>query len=83
MGSIETDLLVSLIRRHGTDVGIYGAKITGWGCGGAVAVLMQESAPARGALQAAIADYEKSSGNKTVILSQGVGANVAALAVRL
>lgn len=83
LGSIETDLLVSLIRRHGTDVGIYGAKITGWGCGGAVAVLMQESAPAREALQAAISDYEKSSGNKTVILSQGAGANVAALAVQV
>jgi L-arabinokinase len=39
LGSQETDLLVSLIRRAGPGRGLYGAKITGGGSGGTVAVL--------------------------------------------
>ena len=39
LGSTETDRLVNLVRAHGTDNGLYGAKITGGGSGGTVAVL--------------------------------------------
>jgi L-arabinokinase len=39
MGSRETDLLVKLVRRAGPEQGLFGAKITGGGCGGTVAVL--------------------------------------------
>jgi galactokinase len=39
LGSRETDLLVSLVRAAGPENGLYGAKITGGGSGGTVAVL--------------------------------------------
>jgi L-arabinokinase len=39
LGSAETDLLVSLLREQGAAHGILGAKITGGGAGGTVAVL--------------------------------------------
>ncbi len=39
LGSDGTDRLVDLVRDAGADVGLYGAKITGGGSGGTVAVL--------------------------------------------
>jgi L-arabinokinase len=39
LGSRETDLLVSLVRQEGAVQGLYGAKITGGGSGGTVAVM--------------------------------------------
>jgi galactokinase len=39
LGSRETDLLVSLVRSQPPQRGLYGAKITGGGSGGTVAVL--------------------------------------------
>lgn len=39
LGSPETDLLVRLIQECGPERGLYGAKITGGGAGGTVAVL--------------------------------------------
>ena len=38
LGSTGTDLLVELVRRAGPSRGLYGAKITGGGSGGTVAV---------------------------------------------
>jgi L-arabinokinase len=35
----ETDLIVSLVKEYGVDHGLYGAKVTGGGSGGTVAVL--------------------------------------------
>ncbi len=43
LGSEETDLLVTLTRKLGPQRGLYGAKITGGGSGGAVAVLTTSS----------------------------------------
>jgi galactokinase len=37
--SKETDIIVSLVKEYGSKHGLYGAKITGGGCGGTVAVL--------------------------------------------
>lgn len=62
LGSIETDLLVNLIRRHGADVEIYGAKITGHGCGGMVAVLIQPTKKALEAVDYAVNDYVDQTG---------------------
>ncbi len=42
LGSRETDILVDLIRDRGEECGLYGAKITGGGSGGTVAVLCRE-----------------------------------------
>ena len=39
LGSRGTDLLVGLVRAFGVDQGLFGAKITGGGSGGTVAVL--------------------------------------------
>jgi L-arabinokinase len=39
LGSPATDLLVNLVRESTPATGLYGAKITGGGSGGAVAVL--------------------------------------------
>ena len=39
LGSKATDLLVELVKAIGVDHGLYGAKITGGGSGGTVAVL--------------------------------------------
>ena len=39
LGSKGTDLLVGLVRSYGVDQGLFGAKITGGGSGGTVAVL--------------------------------------------
>jgi galactokinase len=45
LGSPETDLLVSLIREQGEAQGLYGARITGGGAGGTVAVLCAADSP--------------------------------------
>jgi len=44
LGSSCVDTLVRLLRTKGMDQGIYGAKITGGGGGGTVAVLYEQSA---------------------------------------
>jgi galactokinase len=68
LGSRETDLLVSLVRRSPPEAGLYGAKITGGGSGGTVAVLLQagpDGAPAphaAAALEALSAAYAGATG---------------------
>lgn len=44
LGCEETDLIVRLARRRGPEAGIYGAKITGGGSGGTVAILADAAA---------------------------------------
>ena len=44
LGSDGTDLLVDLARAAGAADGIYGAKITGGGSGGTVAILARDDA---------------------------------------
>ncbi len=39
LGSVATDAIVRAVRQHGPNHGLYGAKITGGGSGGTVAVL--------------------------------------------
>jgi L-arabinokinase len=68
LGSIETDLLVNLIRRHGADADIYGAKISGRGCGGVVAVLMKSTDQALAALDAALGEYVSRTGHRANVL---------------
>ncbi len=59
LGAIETDLLVNILRQYGSDCEIYGAKISGRGCGGIVVVLMRQTDQARAALDSAMADYHQ------------------------
>src|SRR5207248_330892 len=44
LGSPDTDRLVELVRQAGPAAGLYGAKITGGGSGGTVAVLGRRGA---------------------------------------
>jgi L-arabinokinase len=44
LASEGTDLLVEMVRERGPDSGLYGAKITGGGSGGTVAILGRSSA---------------------------------------
>jgi galactokinase len=44
LGSRGTDLIVSLVRAEGPSRGMYGARITGGGSGGTVAVLGRSDA---------------------------------------
>jgi L-arabinokinase len=75
LGSIETDHLVNLIREHGVAAGIFGAKITGRGCGGVVAVLMRASDRATAAISSAIKVYQSQTGRvATVIRGSSPGA---------
>ncbi|MDP2338404.1 MAG: galactokinase family protein [Bacteroidota bacterium] len=46
LGAKATDFIVDLFRKEGIAKGIYGAKITGGGAGGTVAILAEKSASA-------------------------------------
>jgi L-arabinokinase len=68
LGSVETDLLVNAIREHGARVGVYGAKITGGGCGGVVAVLMRATKEADAAINGALEQYQAKSGRQARLI---------------
>lgn len=75
LGNVQADLLVGLIRKQSMDSGIIGAKITGRGCGGLVAVLMREGAGADSVLEQAVDLYESKTGfTVTSLRSCGDGA---------
>lgn len=65
LGSDGTDWLVARARQAGPAAGIYGAKITGGGSGGTVAVLCRPGS--RPELEKAIADYERETGRRGAI----------------
>jgi len=62
LGSPETDLLVELVRERGPVRGLYGAKITGGGSGGTVAVLCLDVPEAEEALREVCAAYTERTG---------------------
>jgi L-arabinokinase len=59
---------VDLVREHGPHSGLYGAKITGGGAGGTVAVLGAGSDAPVGVEEIAAA-YARRSGNKTRVIA--------------
>lgn len=63
LGAPECDLLVKLVRDR-ESAGLYGAKITGGGSGGTVAILADISPRADAALAEIMTVYEKQSGHK-------------------
>jgi galactokinase len=67
LGSEGTDAIVDLVRRAGPASGVYGAKITGGGSGGTVAILRRANA---GPLVREIAErYGRSSGRPARVFS--------------
>jgi len=65
LSSDGTDLLVELVRAGGPQSGLYGAKITGGGSGGTVAILGR--ANANPAVEAVAREYSRRSGRETYI----------------
>ena len=66
LGSSGTDALVGLVREAGPAAGLYGAKITGGGSGGVVAVLAR--AGSRSAVEGIVRDYERLTGRAAMVL---------------
>ena len=65
LGSDGTDLLVDLARAAGAAAGIYGAKITGGGSGGTVAILAREDAADR--VRRIAAEYAERTGREPYV----------------
>lgn len=66
LGSDGTDRLVELVRAAGPQSGLFGAKITGGGSGGTVAVLARRGSEA--AVRALADSYARESGREATIL---------------
>ncbi len=77
LGSDGTDLLVALAREAGPAQGIYGAKITGGGSGGTVAILGRQDAGER--VAGIGREYERRTG-RTAYLFEGSSPGAAAVA---
>ncbi|HKG47498.1 MAG TPA: hypothetical protein VKB02_12265 [Pyrinomonadaceae bacterium] len=67
LNSSGTDLLVDLVRREGPGAGLLGAKITGGGSGGTVAVLGYQGS--RAAVERVVASYWKETGHHPYIFN--------------
>ena len=67
LGCDETDLLVQLVRDRGLQQGLLGAKITGGGSGGTVAILMRHEA--RPLLNDIADEYRRRTGLSPILLS--------------
>jgi galactokinase len=67
LGSSGTDALVDLVRAAGPEQGLYGAKITGGGSGGTVAVLGRRQAAA--AVDSVAEEYARQTGKTPTIIS--------------
>lgn len=65
LGSEGTDLLVDLVRRAGVSKGLFGAKITGGGSGGTVAVLGWKGADA--GVQSVTEEYARRTGHQPYV----------------
>jgi L-arabinokinase len=67
LGSPGTDRLVELVRNEGPAAGLYGARITGGGCGGTVAVIGRKDAAA--AIVRVADAYERATGYRSQVFS--------------
>lgn len=76
LGSESTDLIVNLVREEGTPHELYGAKITGGGAGGTVAVLGTTSAESERAFQRVVARFREKTGRAPYLFEgSSVGAD--------
>jgi galactokinase len=81
LGSSGTDRLVELVRSVGAAKGLYGAKITGGGSGGVVAVLAR--AGSRSVVDEIAARYARESGHSASVLGGSSAGAVAFGVVRV
>ncbi len=68
LGTPETDLIVDIVRDLGPAYGLYGAKITGGGAGGTVAILGAGSG-VEDAVEAVRGEYTRRSGRQATALA--------------
>jgi L-arabinokinase len=74
LGSDGTDRLVDLVMEAGPARGLFGAKITGGGSGGTVAILGTDAA--RGAVHHIAREYERETGRSATVFDEsGPGAD--------
>jgi len=73
LGSIQTDLLVNLLRKHGHGNGVLGARICGPGAGGCVVAMVESTDQAKAAVSAALDEYQAKSGCKFHLMQSGRG----------
>lgn len=79
LGSPGTDALVDLVRAEGPAEGLYGARITGGGCGGTVAVVgRRDAAPA---IERVVEQYRRVTGYRPHVFS-GSSSGVASFGAR-
>jgi len=67
LGSTGTDRLVALVRAQGLDAGLYGARITGGGSGGTVAVIGRRGASH--AIARIVDAYEQQTGYRPYVFA--------------
>jgi L-arabinokinase len=77
LGHPMTDRLVEMVMAKGPAAGFYGAKITGGGCGGTVAILMRDMEENHAMLQTIRERYTSDTGHPT-LLFVGMGPGAAA-----
>ncbi len=82
LGSVEADALVGLLRRHGQNGGIYGARVSSRGCGGIIAVLADAGESADRAISVAIEDYSRKTKGRARVLSGSLQGAIARGAIR-
>ncbi len=76
LGSEATDLIVNLVRAEGKSNELYGAKITGGGAGGTVAILGTTSARSEEAFRRVVANFRAATGREPYIFDgSSVGAD--------
>jgi galactokinase len=68
LGTPETDMIVQLVQEAGMAAGLCGAKITGGGAGGTVAVLAVGDR-ARTSVEAVVREYARRTGNHSGIIA--------------
>ena len=71
LGTIETDLLVSLLQKRGIEQGVFGARISGAGAGGMVTVMAANNPRARQVIAEVMDDYEARTGYKPTLYEPG------------
>lgn len=69
LGAAECDVLVDLVRKY-EPAGLYGAKITGGGSGGTVAVLADVSPKADEAIAKIMSEYEQKTSHKPELFAE-------------
>jgi L-arabinokinase len=75
MGHGMTDRIVAAAEKLGPRAGFYGAKITGGGCGGTVALFIKDTPDVHQRVEMLISEYTQTTGRSTMLfVGSGPGA---------